>query len=180
MRWPIFGMVAFLSALLLGAAGTATAEVEDLNPCFGPDSETKIAGCTSILDRDPANVDARLNRASAYIFVRGDYDLAISETRTALRGSLTDYGQGVAYEKLGLAYVGKGEFQSAIVEFDRAYRSYAAPYPLFGRGLAKLRAGNVSEGRADMNAAIAAKPDVAQEWKADWSRLHNPHATIPE
>ena len=86
----------------------------------------------------------------------------------------------MAYQKLGLAFIGKGEFQSAIVEFDRAYRSYDSPYSLFGRGLAEFRAGNVSEGRSDMNAAIAARPDVAQEWKADWSRLNNPHAAIPE
>ena len=178
MRRPIFGIATVLSGLLLGSSPTATAE--DKNPCFGPDVEAKIAGCTSILDRDPADVSARLNRAAAYFIVRGDYDLVISETRIALRGSLTEYGRGMAYQKLGLVFLGKGEFQFAIGEFDRAYRSYASPYSLFGRGIAKFRAGSVLEGRADMNAATAAKPDVVQEWKADWSRLNNPHATIPE
>jgi tetratricopeptide (TPR) repeat protein len=179
MRRPIFGIATVLSVLLFGSALTATA-AEDKDTCFGPDAEARIAGCTSILDRDPSDVSARLNRAGAYLIVRSDYDLVISETRIALRGSLSDYGRGVAYQRLGLAFIGKGEFQSAIGEFDRAYRSSASPYSLFGRGLAKFRAGNISEGRADMNAAIAAKPDVAQEWKADWSGQHNPHFTIPE
>ena len=170
---------AFFLAAALCLIASAAAAVDE-NACHGPNSEDAIAACTAILNRDSRNVNAILNRASSYILVRGEYDRAISEIERALREPLSDYGRFKAHQELGLAYVGTGQFQLAAAEFDQSIQIRQSHHSLFGRGLAKFKVGNVSDGRADMNAALAAKPDVAKEWQDDWSGIQNTFAKIPE
>ena len=57
------------------------------------------------------------------------------------------------------------KIDSAIKEYDTVLRSDPEkPYSLYGRGMAKRRKGDVTGGEADMLAAKAIKPDIAEKF----------------
>ena len=69
------------------------------------------------------------------------------------------------YEGLGLAFLLQGQFDQAIADFDQALK----PRPtlasaLYGRGVAKLKKGENASGEAEVSAAKAIKPNVAEEF----------------
>ena len=58
-----------------------------------------------------------------------------------------------------------GRYRDAIEQYDAALkRRPGAPSSLFGRGIAKLRAGQRTTDDADLKAARAARPDIATEF----------------
>ena len=59
-----------------------------------------------------------------------------------------------------------GRLDEAIADYDAALKLYAkGPTALYGRGVAKRKKGDVAGGDADIAAAKAIKPDVA-DWHA--------------
>ena len=69
------------------------------------------------------------------------------------------------YEGLGLAFLLQGQFDQAIVDFDQALKLRPTlASALYGRGVAKLRKGENASGEAEVSAAKAIKPNVAEEF----------------
>ena len=166
-------MTAAAFLFMFGAAqvSPAPASAQEQNACFGKNSEARLAACTKMLEKDPKDVSAMLNRASAYIFVRGDYDRAIHDAQQALRNPLSPFGLLVAHQKLGMAYLGKKQYAPAIVALTNSLQADPktnSPYSQLGRGIAKLKAGDVAGGNADIAAAKARKPEIVKEWHDDW------------
>jgi tetratricopeptide (TPR) repeat protein len=59
-----------------------------------------------------------------------------------------------------------GEYDAAITDYDAALRlDPKLPTALYGRGLAKLRKGDVAGGHADIAAAQAMFADIAAEFE---------------
>jgi len=68
----------------------------------------------------------------------------------------------------GLVLLKLGRLDEAIADYDAALKVYAkGPTALYGRGVAKRKKGDVAGGDADIAAAKAIKPDVA-DWHAKW------------
>lgn len=64
----------------------------------------------------------------------------------------------------GLVQLRRGDYDKAIVDYDLALRLQAqAPWALYGRGLARLRKGLPDEGHADISAATALYPNIAEQ-----------------
>ena len=62
-------------------------------------------------------------------------------------------------------YMKLGEIDSAIKEYDAVLqRDPEKPYSLYGRGMAKQKKGDVVGGEADILAAKAIKPDIAEKF----------------
>jgi tetratricopeptide (TPR) repeat protein len=63
----------------------------------------------------------------------------------------------------GFANLKLGRWAAAIADYDEEIRIYPGnPYSLFGRSIAKRRSGDVLQGKADMAAARAIAPDIAE------------------
>ena len=68
----------------------------------------------------------------------------------------------------GLVLLKLGRFDEAIADYDAGLKLYAkGANSLYGRGVAKRKKGDVAGGDADIAAAKAIKPDVA-DWHAKW------------
>jgi tetratricopeptide (TPR) repeat protein len=60
-----------------------------------------------------------------------------------------------------------GRFDEAIKQYDAAIRAQPKdPWSLYGRGLAKLKKGEVPEGQADLQAATAIESNIASVTKS--------------
>lgn len=58
----------------------------------------------------------------------------------------------------------QGAFDKAIADFDQVVKAEPrAPWALYGRGLARLKKGASAEGKADLAAAMAIDPNIANE-----------------
>jgi tetratricopeptide (TPR) repeat protein len=88
-----------------------------------------------------------------------------------LNGALADYDQAIrlkpdyaaAFYNHGLVYEEKGEYQRAVDEFTLVLQlAPQDPLVLFRRGEALLKTGNVGAANADIAAARAIKPDIAE------------------
>jgi tetratricopeptide (TPR) repeat protein len=63
----------------------------------------------------------------------------------------------------GLIYLKMGSLESALVEYEAALKlNGKSPYSLYGRGVVKLRSGDVTGGNIDIAAAKAIKADIAE------------------
>src|SRR5262249_34815368 len=110
---------------------------------------------------DPKDAEAWNNRCWARAIIgqlRGA--LADCNRSLALKPTLTD-----AFDSLAFAYLKMGRVRRAIPLYDAALRSNPEQASsLFGRGKAKLRTGDSAGGNADIEAARAIKPDIAEEF----------------
>jgi len=90
-----------------------------------------------------------------------------------------DPRNGFAFNSRGLIYLRTGKYREAIEDYDRALQGKLYEevgrtglydsrrhYALFGRGLAKLRLGDIEGGRADIKAAEELKHGVTIEFAA--------------
>ena len=69
------------------------------------------------------------------------------------------------YEGLGLAFLRQGQFDQAMADFDQALKLRPTlASALYGRGVAKIKEGENASGEADVSAAKAIKPNVAEEF----------------
>lgn len=75
--------------------------------------------------------------------------------------------RGDVRETRALAHLLYGDFDAAIADYDAALKIEAArPLALYGRGLAKIKKGQVTEGRADQTAARALFAEVDGQFTA--------------
>jgi tetratricopeptide (TPR) repeat protein len=107
----------------------------------------------------PDNADAFLNRSLAENG-NADYERAISDSDQAIKLSRTSEAT-VGYDSRGDAHFHKGDFATAIDDYDHALKLWPEyPQALYGRGAAKMRSGDRIGGQADMDAARKLKPGV--------------------
>jgi len=70
-----------------------------------------------------------------------------------------------AYDSRAFAYLKLGMLDAAIADYNVALRlEPGRPYSLFGRGIARQRKGDKAGGEADMAAAKAKTPGIAEEF----------------
>jgi tetratricopeptide (TPR) repeat protein len=112
---------------------------------------------------DPSDdIEAVINRCTILAF-KGDLDAASADCQKGVRQHPND---DYALGRLGFVYFMMGKFEDSISAYDAAL---AVPdlgpaekaYPLYGRGLAKLKRGDKTGGVADLSAAHALAHDVA-------------------
>jgi tetratricopeptide (TPR) repeat protein len=69
-------------------------------------------------------------------------------------------------DALGLVNLRRGDFQAALENYDTAVKGDPdLMSPLYGRGIAKLRLGKISEGQADIAAATARDSSIVAEYE---------------
>jgi len=113
---------AFCTCLFFGAtlAAMGQSRQENLNKCQSGDSDTKIVGCTALIQAGEDTPENRSiiygDRGTAY-YNKGDYDLAIQDYDRAIRLHPNDTSLYVAR---GDAYKKKSDYDRAIQDFNEA------------------------------------------------------------
>lgn len=109
----------------------------------------------------PGDVDALYNRGLAFSGL-GQYDRAIAAFDSALHLQPDDFD---AFAARGLAWLHKGDSGRALQDFDRVLGTRPGNViALYGRGIARHRTGNQKGGDADIAAAKAIQPDIADKF----------------
>ncbi|HXF89902.1 MAG TPA: tetratricopeptide repeat protein [Xanthobacteraceae bacterium] len=73
--------------------------------------------------------------------------------------------QGAVADPRGFIYLKLGDIDKAINAFDAALKpNPKLAYALYGRGISKIRKGDKAGGGADIAAAEAIQPNIAEEW----------------
>ena len=70
-------------------------------------------------------------------------------------------GRAAYLDSRGLVYMRKGDFKSAVADYDAALHTQQIPGSLYARGVARLRLGDAARGQADIAAATALDKDIA-------------------
>ena len=171
-----------LTCLFLGVAMTTTgcSNQENLSKCRSADPDTKIAGCTALIQTSHGIAEylstAYNNRGVAY-FEKGEYDRAIQDFNEAIHLSSN---AEAAYYGRGLAYKKKGDFDRAIQDFNEAIRlnpNFERAY--YDRGNAYIDKEEYDRAVQDFNEAIRLNRNnannynnrvVAYERKGDYGR----------
>lgn len=92
----------------------------------------------------------------------GQYDRAIAEFDSVLRLQPDDFD---AVAARGMAWLRKGGSGRALQDFDQVLSIRPGNViALYGRGIARRRTGNHKGGGADIAAAKAIQPDIADEF----------------
>jgi tetratricopeptide (TPR) repeat protein len=92
-----------------------------------------------------------------------DLELALSDCRKAVT---LQPGSGAIIDSLAFVELRLSRYGEAIADYDKAVALSSDRAPmLFGRGIAKLRKGEKIGGDADIAAAKAKQPDIAEEFK---------------
>ena len=111
---------------------------------------------------NPDNANAYNNRGVIYR-IKGDYDRAIADYSEAIWLKSGDYP--AAFYNRALAYADKGEYDHALRDFDVVMRFDANnALALYARGLTLLKKGDAEAGRADIAAAKAINPNIADQF----------------
>lgn len=128
--------------------------------------DSAIGDFDEVLKLEPGNADAFVRLCRARIG-KGDYTQAIADCDQAIKLSRTSEATE-GYNGRGDAHVLMGDFTAAVGDYDHALALWPEyPEALYGRGIAKGRAGDASGGKADLDAARQLKADIdAAEAKA--------------
>jgi tetratricopeptide (TPR) repeat protein len=115
---------------------------------------------------DPESVAGYFGRGNARR-AAGDYDAALADYDQALvlwhRTSAFASPAADIHRARGDAYRGKGDLDRAIAAYDTALKLIPdEPAALYGRGLAKTKKGYQAGGDADIAAAQAINPGIAE------------------
>lgn len=132
-------------------AATGCSTVENLNKCRSANPDTRIAGCTTLIQGHQHTTGSfpsvYINRGTAYIS-RRDYDHAIQDFNEAIRLNPNDasahYFPGNAYGGRGIVFDNKDDYGHAIQDYNEAIQDYTEAIRLnpsyalayYGRGLA--------------------------------------------
>lgn len=113
----------------------------------------------------PTDARAWLERCETRARI-GPLDAALNDCDEMLRlKEASGADRRSAHEARGMVYFKAGRLDAAIADYDAALRSLDLPTTLYSRGLARQRNGDIAGGAADMAAAVAQSPNVA-EWLA--------------
>jgi tetratricopeptide (TPR) repeat protein len=111
---------------------------------------------------NPSSANAYNNRGVIYR-IKCDYDRAIADYDEAIWLKSGDYP--AAFYNRALAYSDKGEYDHALTDFDVVLRFDAKnALALYARGLTRLKKGDAEAGKADIAAAKAINPSIAEQF----------------
>jgi tetratricopeptide (TPR) repeat protein len=101
--------------------------------------------------------DACLDRIAA-----GQIDQASKDCEAGLAASPT---YPPAHDAGGILYLRTGAWDKALAHFDAALSVFpSVAFSIYGRGLAKLKMGDIAGGNADMARATSLQPDIANKF----------------
>jgi len=125
--------------------------------------EKAIAKYTKILEREPGNTEARLDRAT-YFKRTGKYDAAIVDYNEVIRRNPK---LDAVYSSRGAAYQAKGDFRAAVADFTKNIECGNPRFePYWYRGQSYESLGDHDKAIADFTEAIRRNKDP------DDARLH--------
>jgi len=111
---------------------------------------------------NPDNANAYNNLGVIYR-IKGDYDRAIADYDEAIWLKNGDFP--AAFYNRALAYADKGEYVHSFADFDVVLRFDAKnALALYARGLTLLKKGDIEAGKADIAAAKAINPNIAEQF----------------
>ncbi len=119
---------------------------------------------------DPKDeIEAIVNHCNVLTF-KGDFPAAMTDCQKALRQWP---GDPYPLYTLGFLYFRMDRLDDSIRAYDAAlavpglgsYDPYDKAYPLYGRGLAKVKKGDKNGGEADMAAALALDKNIARDFE---------------
>lgn len=116
-----------------------------------------LADFDKVIELKPGDGVVYAHRGLTY-FKMGKYDLAIRDFDEAIRRHAC-----FCYGARGNANFRKGDYERAVRDYNLALAQYSGDKALvlFGRGAAKNHLGDVTGGKADMDAAVTLQPNVA-------------------
>ena len=118
---------------------------------------------------NPDNAHAYNNRGIIYR-IKGNYDRAIADYDEAIWLKRGDFP--AAFYNRALAYADKGEYEHSLTDFDVVMRFDAKnALALYARGLTLLKKGDAEAGKADISAAKAINPHIAEQFDHSKSPL---------
>jgi tetratricopeptide (TPR) repeat protein len=121
-----------------------------------------VADYSRVIELHSDDANAFLHRSIAYNAI-GNYDRALDDCHQAIRLSRTSEATE-GHNSCGDAHFHKGEFASAIDNYNQALTLWGEyPQALYGRGVAKMRNGDLPGGQADIDAARKLQPDIEAE-----------------
>jgi lipoprotein NlpI len=160
----VIGEPALCICVLFAAALTVMgcSSQRDLNKCRSTDPDTKIAGCTALIQAGNAtteNLSTFYNNRGAAYFDKRDFDHAIQDYDEAIRLNpdlaVSFYGRGDSYDH-------KGDFDHAIQDESEAIRlNPKFSYAYDARGRAQRNKGDFDEAIEDYSEAIRLNPNYA-------------------
>jgi tetratricopeptide (TPR) repeat protein len=121
-----------------------------------------VADCSQAIQLDPKLAFAYSNRCWARAIIGRELSQALADCDQALR----------LYPDYSNAFGSRGLVLLKLDAFDRAITDYSAvldkepkdAYSLYGRGTARIKSGNQASGEADIAAAKAIEPTIANEF----------------
>ena len=122
--------------------------------------EQEFADLTKAISLDPNNADVFHYRGAVYEH-RGEHDLAIKDFDESLRLRPND---APTLDSRGAVFMKMGKFDKALSDFNTAVQYGHFINSLYARGWAKLKMGDTTGGNADIAAAKAANPNIAEKW----------------
>jgi tetratricopeptide (TPR) repeat protein len=152
----VIGKSAFCTCLLLGVATAAIGQSrqENLNKCKSVDSDTRIVGCTALIQAGqdtPKNLSAIYNHRGNAYYDKGDYDRAIQDYDQAIRLDPSD----ILYDARGDACKKKDDFDRAIQDFNEAiHLNPTLERAFYDRGGAYIDKDDYDRAIQDFNEAI--------------------------
>ena len=94
--------------------------------------------------------------------ITGQLQAALQDCNEALR---LNPQNPYAFDSRGFTYLKLGMLDASISDYNNALQLQPnRPYSMFGRGVARKRKGDLAGGEADMAAAKAKVPDIAEEF----------------
>jgi tetratricopeptide (TPR) repeat protein len=152
---------------LLGAAIVAMGQSrqENLNKCKSVDPDTRIAGCTALIQAGQdttENLSLILNNRGTAYNKKGDYVRAIQDHNEAIRLSPN---HAYTYFNRGMDYYDKGDYDRAIQDFNEAIRLNSNDTSAYySRGMAYAGKADYDRAIQDFNEAIRLNPNYARAY----------------
>jgi len=151
-----------LLAVLSFDARLAGVRADDLADCTRGSGDTRLRGCSRIINSglfEPISKKnlaiACYNRGIAY-GMSGQYDRAIADYDTAIKINPKDT---IAYVVRGISYEGKGQFDRAIGDYDMAIKlNPIYDWAYYNRGQAYKGRGNKERAIADFRKVLELRP----------------------
>ena len=114
------------------------------------------------LQLNPSNANAYNNRGIIFR-IKGEYGRAIADYDEAIWLRKGDFP--AAYYNRALAYADKGDYEQSLRDFDVVMRfNPKNALAMYARGLTLLKKGDIVAGEAEISAANAINPDIAEQF----------------
>jgi len=110
--------------------------------------------------KDDHLADALNDRCWSRALLGVDLDKALTDCNAAVKLSS---GSPVMFTSRGLVRYRMGDLDGAIADYDASLKVTNAAWPLYGRGLARLKKGLTTDGQADLRQASVLAPHMAED-----------------